>query len=100
MPTRGRFRLSVLAFLASAVFCAAAAPPVFLAGTNPQEAPKKPAAAGFVLSAAPSKVKIDGVLDEEAWQKAAVMKLLYEWTPGDNVLPPVCLLYTSPSPRD
>jgi hypothetical protein len=89
MPTRGRFRLSVLAFVASAVFCAAAAPPVLSAGTDPQEAPKKPAAAGFALSAAPSKVKIDGVLDEEAWQKAAVMKLLYEWTPGDNAPPPV-----------
>lgn len=89
MPTRGLFRLPILAFVASAVFCAAAAPPVFSAGTNPQEAPKKPAAAGFALSAAPSKVKIDGVLDEEAWQKAAVMKLLYEWTPGDNVPPPV-----------
>lgn len=86
---QGLFRLPILAFMASAVICAAMAPPVFSAGTNPQEAPKKPAVAGFVLSAALSKVKIDGVLDEEAWQKAAVMKLLYEWTPGDNVPPPV-----------
>jgi hypothetical protein len=87
--TQGRFRLSILAFLASAVICVTAAPPVFSAGTDPQETPKKPAAASFALSAAPSNVKIDGVLDEEAWQKAAVMKLLYEWTPGDNVPPPV-----------
>ncbi len=90
-PTRNRFRLSILAFMASAVVCAAAPAPVFSVGTDPQEAqvPKKPAAAGFTLSAAPSKVKVDGVLDEEAWQKAAVMKLPYEWTPGDNVPAPV-----------
>jgi hypothetical protein len=89
--TQGLFRLSILAFMASAVVCASAPAPVFSAGTDHQEAvaQKKPAAAGFVLSAAPSKVKIDGVLDEKAWQKAAVMKLLYEWTPGDNVPPPV-----------
>jgi hypothetical protein len=43
----------------------------------------------YVISPAASKIKIDGVLDEAAWQKAAVIKLPYEWTPGDNTPAPV-----------
>ncbi len=87
--TQGRFRLFVLASLALIGIGINAVPPVLASGTRSQETAKKPAAATFALSAAPSKVRIDGVLDEEAWQKAAVMKLIYEWLPGDNVPPPV-----------
>lgn len=36
-----------------------------------------------------SKVKIDGIVDEEAWEKALVMELKYEVQPGENVEPPV-----------
>lgn len=36
-----------------------------------------------------SKVKIDGILDEEAWEKALVMELKYEVRPGENIEPPV-----------
>jgi Domain of unknown function (DUF5916)/Carbohydrate family 9 binding domain-like len=43
----------------------------------------------YVVSPAASKIKVDGSLDEEAWQKAAVIKLPYEWTPGDNTPAPV-----------
>jgi Domain of unknown function (DUF5916)/Carbohydrate family 9 binding domain-like len=43
----------------------------------------------YAISPASSKVKVDGVLDEEAWQKATVIKLPFEWTPGDNTPSPV-----------
>lgn len=46
-------------------------------------------AAIFQVSTASSKIKIDGLLNEEAWQTAAVIPLIYEWTPGDNIEPPV-----------
>jgi len=42
-----------------------------------------------------TKIKVDGVLDEEAWSKAEVIKLPYEWLPGDNIPAPVdtdCML--------
>lgn len=35
------------------------------------------------------KVKIDGVLDEAAWEKALVLELKYEVRPGENIAPPV-----------
>jgi|GEM_PF-32996 len=49
----------------------------------------------FQVSTASSKIKIDGLLNEEAWQTATVIPLIYEWTPGDNIEPPVktdCLI--------
>jgi len=35
------------------------------------------------------RVKIDGVLDEKAWEQALVMELKYEVQPGENIDPPV-----------
>jgi hypothetical protein len=49
----------------------------------------------FTVSRAASAIKIDGVLDEEAWRRATVVPILYEWLPGDNTPAPVstdCLL--------
>jgi hypothetical protein len=43
----------------------------------------------YIISPAVSKIKVDGLLDEEAWQKATVIKLPYEWLPGDNSPSPV-----------
>ena len=43
----------------------------------------------FELRPATSEVKIDGVLDEQAWQDATVIPVLYEWFPGNNTEPPV-----------
>ncbi len=55
-----------------------------------QEAGKKSlAGAFFQIGHAASPVKIDGSLAEEAWQRATVIPLIYEWLPGDNVPPPV-----------
>jgi len=36
-----------------------------------------------------SKIKADGVLDEEVWEKALVLELNYEVQPGENIAPPV-----------
>ena len=47
------------------------------------------AAENYVISPAASKIKVDGLLDEEAWQKATIIKLPYEWAPGDNAPAPV-----------
>jgi len=48
---------------------------------------------------AASKVKIDGILNEKAWQEAQVLELNYEVDPGENIKPPVkteaLLTYTS-----
>jgi len=46
-------------------------------------------AAIYRVTPASSKIKIDGLLNEEAWQAAAIIPLIYEWTPGDNIEPPV-----------
>ena len=49
----------------------------------------------FTITAAASKIKVDGILDEEAWRKATAIKLPYEQLPGDNTPAPVeteCLL--------
>ncbi len=43
----------------------------------------------FPVTRATSAIKVDGVLDEEAWTHATAIELPYEWFPGDNVTPPV-----------
>jgi hypothetical protein len=43
----------------------------------------------FHVARAATEIKVDGVLDEEAWQQATSVPIRYEWTPGDNVEPPV-----------
>jgi hypothetical protein len=56
-----------------------------------QETPAaKPAAAPpLPLTIASSPIKIDGVLDDAAWEQAARLDIAYEWTPGENTPPPV-----------
>lgn len=41
------------------------------------------------VSKVQSKIKIDGILNETAWQTALKFKLPYEWWPGDNTPAPV-----------
>ncbi|MBM3306561.1 MAG: carbohydrate binding family 9 domain-containing protein, partial [Candidatus Aminicenantes bacterium] len=55
----------------------------------PQAKPERAEAARFDVARAVSRIKVDGVLDEEPWGSAAVIPLLYEWTPGDNTPAPV-----------
>jgi hypothetical protein len=45
--------------------------------------------ARFQVTKAPSKIDVDGVLDEPAWQEAAPIPLPFEWQPGDNIPAPV-----------
>jgi hypothetical protein len=41
------------------------------------------------VSRVTSEIRVDGVLDEPAWRDALTFDLPYEWSPGDNVPPPV-----------
>ncbi len=50
---------------------------------------KYPPAKNYVVKKAASKIKIDGVLNEEAWKYPEKIKILYEWHPGDNIPAPV-----------
>lgn len=43
----------------------------------------------FIVPRTESGMKIDAVLDEQAWANALVQELKYEVSPGENVLPPV-----------
>ncbi len=43
----------------------------------------------LVMTKASSPIRIDGVLDDPAWEKAGRLDIAYEWTPGENVPPPV-----------
>ena len=54
-------------------------------------APKSAAVAAppIPLVKAAIPIKIDGVLDDPAWEQAARLDIAYEWTPGENVPPPV-----------
>jgi hypothetical protein len=54
-------------------------------------APARPAlvAQPYSVTQATSAIRADGVLDEGAWSIARVIPIAYEWTPGDNVPPPV-----------
>ena len=54
-----------------------------------------PAPAHYIITAAVSAIRVDGILDEPAWQKATTIKLPFEEMPGDNTPAPVdtdCLL--------
>ena len=39
----------------------------------------------YTVTKATSEIKVDGSLDENAWKDAVVIKLPYEWLPGDNI---------------
>jgi len=44
----------------------------------------KPPRETFSLTLATSEIRVDGVLDEPAWQQATVIPVTTEWNPGDN----------------
>jgi hypothetical protein len=60
---------------------------------QPPETPPAPAPEGaiyhFEVSRATSPIKVDGVLDEAAWNDATAVEVAYEWFPGNNVKPQV-----------
>ncbi|MDH5715939.1 MAG: hypothetical protein OEZ30_10270, partial [Candidatus Aminicenantes bacterium] len=59
------------------------------ARSEQQEAKKLPPAQHYTVTRATSTVKVDGVLNEDAWANAVVIKILYEYLPGDNIPAPV-----------
>jgi hypothetical protein len=50
---------------------------------------ERPKAQNYTVTAATSAIKVDGILDEKAWEDAVVIKVPYEWLPGDNIPAPV-----------
>lgn len=46
-------------------------------------------AKSYSVRSATSDIKVDGVLDERAWEESLVGDLPYEWLPGDNIPAPV-----------
>jgi hypothetical protein len=50
---------------------------------------QQPSAQHFTITPATSAIKVDGLLNEQAWAEATVIKLPYEWLPGDNIPSPV-----------
>ena len=43
----------------------------------------------FAVKKSSSPIQTDGILNEIAWQEATVIKVPYEYLPGDNVQAPV-----------
>jgi hypothetical protein len=50
---------------------------------------EQPSAQHFTITPATSPIKVDGLLNEQAWAEATALKLPYEWLPGDNIPSPV-----------
>ena len=72
-----------------------AAPPAVAVAPLPAAAGAPPAALSFTIPRAASPIRIDGILDDEAWKSALVLDLAYEIDPGENTPAPVkteCLL--------
>lgn len=61
----------------------------FVIGLLGEEVITDPVKRRYGVPAITSKVKIDGILDEKAWQEALTLELNYEVEPGENILPPV-----------
>ncbi len=76
----------------TAIFVAIAA----VAGSQETtESTPRPPLKRFSVKRATSDITIDGRINEQAWEDAAVIELGYEWFPGENSKPPVrteCLL--------
>jgi hypothetical protein len=78
--------------LALSLVAFSVAVPAASAPSLQDQAPAKPArveSARFDIPKAAAPIRIDGVLDEEAWAAAPKIPLPYEWQPGDNVPAPV-----------
>jgi hypothetical protein len=43
----------------------------------------------YIVTKAKSEIKVDAILEEDAWEKSLILELKYEVRPGENVTPPV-----------
>ncbi len=78
------FLSSAVAFLLSLILLTFTSPLVEGGIGAPNEGsgtPEDP----YIVPRTDSSVKVDGVLDDEAWENALVLELPYEISPGDNV---------------
>jgi hypothetical protein len=85
MKTYRAFVISLSILLASMFFPAV---------TCPQESVKTNQGTGsvedpYLVPKTESDVRVDAVLDEEAWENALVLELKFEVRPGENIPPPV-----------
>jgi hypothetical protein len=48
-----------------------------------------PPAPSYTVSAAQAPIKVDGRLDDAGWRGSADIPVAWEYTPGDNITPPV-----------
>ena len=73
------------------VILTALAPAAQLAGQADSSAHRSrlPPPRTFSVTRATGPIKLDGALDDPGWQGATEIPLEWEWTPGDNVRPPV-----------
>ncbi|HLP60660.1 MAG TPA: DUF5916 domain-containing protein [Candidatus Deferrimicrobium sp.] len=76
------FLKSLAAAFVFIVFCTSA---MHLSGQKDPKKKELPPAKSYNVSQAESEIKIDGVLNEPAWEKATLIDAPYEWWPGDNV---------------
>lgn len=72
----------IIVFLASTAFGSIKNSVDLYSDKEQQERPK---AQNYMVTQATSEIKVDGVLDEKAWEDAVVIKLPFEWLPGDNI---------------
>ncbi len=71
-----------------------------LEGQKDQKKLELPSALHYTVTKAESDIKIDGILDESAWEKAVVVEVPYEYWPLDNAPAPVkteCMIIFSKS---
>ncbi len=57
--------------------------------TAPPAAPPSAETRRFTVTSATSAIKVDGLLDEDAWKSALVVDLPFEWARANNGAPPV-----------
>lgn len=57
--------------------------------TREKPGEKYPQTKNYTVQKAVSRIKIDGVLNEEAWKYPEKIELPFEWMPGDNITAPV-----------
>jgi hypothetical protein len=80
-------RLSLIVIFAALFVSEAVAYSSALSGQEKKKELPEPKV--YTIAAATSAIRVDGVLDEKAWEDATVIKVLYEWLPGDNIPAPV-----------
>jgi hypothetical protein len=75
-------RASVIVCLGALLLCIAAPVPGTAAGDGSAETP-------YHVPHFDGSIRVDGVLDDPAWERALALELAYETHPGENITPPL-----------